>query len=157
MTWFASLFSSKSSLQGRRKVLSSTQEAFSLPSPVSCTRWPFYQRFVPRHTRPRICCDSLLYIPTTVKWNTIWLCPYGVRSSYAFITFLLTIKSLTRTPSRFHGPHPCYPSTTRRSPLYLNTLLSSRPGPVFGAGSLSNIPSWVTPSTTASSHKTSQI
>lgn len=34
MTWFASLFSSKSSLQGRRKVLSSTQEAFSLPSPV---------------------------------------------------------------------------------------------------------------------------
>ncbi|KAI9446375.1 hypothetical protein H4582DRAFT_1843686 [Lactarius indigo] len=36
MSWFASLFSSssKSSLQGRRKVLSSTQEAFSLPSPV---------------------------------------------------------------------------------------------------------------------------
>ncbi|KAH9063354.1 hypothetical protein EDB87DRAFT_1603243 [Lactarius vividus] len=35
MSWFASLFSSssKSSLQGRRKVLSSTQEAFSLPSP----------------------------------------------------------------------------------------------------------------------------
>ncbi|KAI9509665.1 hypothetical protein F5148DRAFT_1186198 [Russula earlei] len=36
MGWFASLFSSsKSSMQGRRKVLSSTQEAFSLPSPVS--------------------------------------------------------------------------------------------------------------------------
>jgi len=36
MGWFASLFSSSnSSLQGKRKVLSSTQEAFSLPSPVS--------------------------------------------------------------------------------------------------------------------------
>lgn len=35
MAWFVSLFSSKASVQGRRKVLSSTQEAFSLPSPVS--------------------------------------------------------------------------------------------------------------------------
>ncbi|KAI0302124.1 hypothetical protein BC826DRAFT_987373 [Russula brevipes] len=36
MGWFTSFFSSsKSSMQGRRKVLSSTQEAFSLPSPIS--------------------------------------------------------------------------------------------------------------------------
>ena len=35
MGWFASLFSSQPSVQGRRKVLSATQEAFSLPSPVS--------------------------------------------------------------------------------------------------------------------------
>lgn len=55
--------------------------SFLPPFPRSCTKWPFYQRFIPRHTRPRICCHSLIFIPTTVKWNTIWLCPYGVRFS----------------------------------------------------------------------------
>ncbi|KAI0273717.1 hypothetical protein BC834DRAFT_855213 [Gloeopeniophorella convolvens] len=42
MSWFTSLFApSKSSAQGRRKVLSSTQEAFSLPSPVFAQNGPF--------------------------------------------------------------------------------------------------------------------
>lgn len=109
--------------------------------------------FFPCLSRSRFSQDSFVYIPPTVKWNTIRIHPNRVRSLLTLLTRLLT--SLTPPGRLVHDPHPYYPSIIPPTPPFPYTHLSSRLGPVFEAGCLSSIPSWATRSIMAFFHKTS--
>lgn len=99
MSWFASLFSSKSSLQGRRKVLSSTQEAFSLPSPVFAQGGLFARDSSLGTPDPESAGTPSFTYPPPSNGTQYGYVPTGCARSCAFIHFLLTL-ILTRTPSR---------------------------------------------------------
>lgn len=155
MAWLASLFSSsKTSLQGRRKVLSSTQEAFSLPSPVSAQKGLFADSSL-NSPDPESATPSYTYPPQSngAQYNYV---STGCVHSGSFLTFLSTLNHSAESPP-VYNPHPCYPSTMPRSPPLLNTHPSSKRGPVSEVGCRPNTPNWATRSTMVSFHKTSQI
>lgn len=155
MAWLASLFSSSTSLQGRRKVLSSTQEAFSLPSPVSARNGLFAESS-PTSPDPESATTPSYTYPPQSNGTQYKYVSTGCANSEFFLTLFLTLNHSAESPP-VYNPHPCYPSTMPRSLSLLNTHPSSRHGPVSEVGSRPNIPNWVTRSTMVSFHKTSQI
>ncbi|KAI0256784.1 hypothetical protein BJV78DRAFT_1166946 [Lactifluus subvellereus] len=102
MSWFTSLFSSKSSMQGRRKVLSATQEAFSLPSPVSAKRGLFT-------------ADSSLASPDPESARTLSFTypPQSSGTQYGYVPTEAPSRSRPTSLLPLHNaplsPHPQYP------------------------------------------------
>ena len=140
MPWFASLFSSsKASVQGRRKVLSSTQEAFSLPSPVFAQNGLFTADSTLNSPDPESAISPSYTYPPQSSGTQYKSVSTGCANSESFLTFLSFLNHSAERPPG-HSPHPCYPSTIPRSPPLLNTLLSSKHGPASEIGCRPNIP-----------------
>jgi cell wall assembly regulator SMI1 len=97
MAWFASLFSSKASLQGRRKVLSSTQEAFSLPSPVSARNGLFSS---PNSPDPESATSPSYTYPPQSNGTQYKYISTGCANSEFFFNLPLNSKPLRRKSSR---------------------------------------------------------
>jgi hypothetical protein len=140
MAWFASLFSSsKASVQGRRKVLSSTQEAFSLPSPVFAQGGLFTADSSLSSPDPESAITPSYTYPPQSSGTQYKYISTGCANSESFLTFLSTLNHSVESPP-VHGQHPCYPSTMPRSLPLLNTLPSSKHGPASEIGCRPNIP-----------------
>ena len=99
MSWFTSLFSSKASLQGRRKVLSSTQEAFSLPSPVSARNGLFAESS-PNSPSPESATTPSYTYPPQSNGTQYKYIPTGCANSEFFLNLPLNSKPLRRKSSR---------------------------------------------------------
>lgn len=157
MAWFASLFSSsKTSLQGRRKVLSSTQDAFSLPSPGFAQNGLFSADSTLNSPDPESAITPSFTYPPQSNGTQYKYVSTGCANSGSFLIFLSTLNLSAESPP-VYNPHPCYPSTMPRSLPLLNTHPSSRHGIVSEVGCRPNIQNWVTRSTMVFFHKTLQI
>lgn len=141
MVWFASLFSSsKASLQGRRKVLSSTQEAFSLPSPVFAQGGLFTADSSLSSPDPESAVTPSYTYPPQTSGTQYKYISTGCVSSESFLIFLLTPSHSAAESPPVYNPHPCYPSTMPRSLPLLNILPSRKRGPASEIGCRPNIP-----------------
>jgi hypothetical protein len=141
MAWFASLFSnSKASVQGRRKVLSSTQEAFSLPSPGFAQNGLFTADSSLSSPDPESAITPSYTYPPQSSGTQYKYISTGCANSESFLTFLSTLNHAAAESPPFYSPHPCYPSTMPRSLPLLNTLPSSRHGLASEIGCRPNIP-----------------
>jgi hypothetical protein len=140
MAWFASLFSSsKASIQGRRKVLSSTQEAFSLPSPVFAQNGLFTADSSLSSPDPESAITpSYTYPPPSAGAQYKYIST-GCANFESFLTFPSALNHVAESHP-VHNPHPCYPSIMPRSLPLLNTHPSSKHGPASEIGCRPNIP-----------------
>ena len=139
MAWFTSLFSSKASVQGRRKVLSATQEAFSLPSPVFAQNGLFTADSSPSSPDPESATTPSYTYPPQSSGTQYKYISTGCASSVYFLTFISTLNRAAESPP-VYSPRPCYPSTMPRSLPLLNTLPSSIHGSASEIGCRPNIP-----------------
>ncbi len=140
MPWFASLYSSsKASVQGRRKVLSSTQEAFSLPSPVFAQNGLFTADSSLNSPDPESAISPSYTYPPQSSGTQYKYISTGCANSESFL-ILLSILNHSAESLPILSPHPCYPSTMHRSLPLLNTLPSSKHGPASEIGCQPNIP-----------------
>lgn len=157
MAWFTSLFSSsKTSVQGRRKVLSSTQEAFSLPSPVFTQNGLFSADSSPSSPDPESTTTPSYTYPPQSNGAQYKYVSTGCANSESSPIFLSILNCSAESPL-VYNPRPYYPSTIPRSPPLLNTHPLRKHGPASEVGCRQNILNWVTRSTMVSFHKTSQI
>lgn len=141
MAWFASLFSnSKASVQGRRKVLSSTQEAFSLPSPGFAQNGLFIADSSLSSPDPESAVTPSYTYPPQSSGTQYKYISTGCANSESFLTFLSTLNHSAAESPPFYSPHLCYPSTMPRSLPLLNTLLSRKHGLASEIGCRPNIP-----------------
>ena len=156
MAWFTSLFSSsKTSIQGRRKVLSSTQEAFSLPSPVFAQNGLFSADSSPSSPDPESTTTPSYTYPPQSNGAQYKYVSTGCANSESSLIFS-NLNHSAESPL-VYNPRLYYPSTIPRSPPLLNTHPLRKRGPVSEVGCRQNILNWVTRSTMVSFPKTLQI
>jgi hypothetical protein len=140
MAWFTTLFSSsKTSLQGRRKVLSSTQEAFSLPSPVFAQNGLFSADSSPSSPDPESATTPSYTYPPQSNGTQYKYVSTGCANSESSLIFLSNLNHSAESPP-VYSPIPYYPSTMPRSLPLLNTHPSRGHGPVSEVGCRQNIP-----------------
>lgn len=109
MAWFASLFSSsKASVQGRRKVLSSTQEAFALPSPGFAQNSLFNADSSLSSPDPESAITPSYTYPPQSSGTQYKYISTGCANSESFLTFPFNSKSRSRKSSRLQ-PTPLLP------------------------------------------------
>ena len=160
MSWLANLFGSKNTRTTNRRAMTSTHEAFSLPT-SSPSQSAHPDAFDGRAIAAGQYTPSTAYsYPPSSPSGPYYDVPSSYVSPFSLgntssITVMLTEDAmlsalLAQNRRRF------YPCTILSQGLDTHTPRSRAPGTVSASGSRTSTPNWAIPSTTASSHKTSR-